>query len=393
MFETAHHKGRLGVAYIVCGIVSLLLPFRIQAIGTLVNDGAFQVAPTDLKALVIWDGKTETLVASEGFMYNPLVVWHLSYLLSVPSRPQTDRLRDDVFTELEKRTRKTFTKDAWWKYVLFPDVSEEKSSPAQTVTPIAYLKGVATVWPPPHMGAPGIFTMLKEKDRLLPKSAGPVLDDISKKNWHLIFQNIDSLHIESDSTDAFTISGAHTQPIKITFSNAKPLLPLRLMGVTPDRDSVRVPLSSYGSSSRDILGVTDPVLDAQISTPSSNQYPPLLTDFSNIKLEVYVISDRKYSAPGFTTVFADWVNPEDVTIRNGKKDPYWKLPKGKLFLTRMFRYVPQIQLEDYELIPDPSNSRVNANVSLTKEPIRIVLPIVLIGLIGIFIGKKIHGSS
>src|SRR3989344_5817772 len=305
------------------------------ALGGYLTGDYGQVAPIEVKAIIDYDGTIETITATQTFAFNPLVVTNFYWVMAYPTKveikkPQTkEDILKDVFLELEKKTQKKFSKDNIFRKLLYPDIVEEKSEPAQTFSRTAWIKYLKPV--PDFKNMAELETWFRANAYPIPKNSRELFSGYLKKRWHFILADVDGSHLEISAPESLTINGAHTIPIQFKFRTDKIIYPLELIKIQPDRDSVNTPLSfEYGSSSQDVLGVRDEKVSDLLSTPSSNLHPPLLLDLMNIKIDLFVKAKYKVEAEGFTTVFSDKVN-------------------GK-YLTRIVAYWPMTQIEDVTIV-------------------------------------------
>lgn len=363
--------------FIIYFFILSIFPSSVHAYGAFLTNGLPQVALTEIKMAVIFDGTKQTMIASNTFSINPLIVDNFVWVMPVAGKPTASILKDTVFTELEKQTQKKFSKDSWWKRIVYFDIDEETSVPAETFSHTAYLKN------------PVIFSTTENnklekwiynKGNFIPKNGKELYKSYLKDGWYFVGVEVDAVHMEFDATDSLLMSGAHTLPLAVGFPSKGAVIPLRFSMIQLDRDSLAVPLSfPYGSLSEQVLGAKDERVDDLLATPSGNKYPPLPQDFSNIKIELYVFHDHKMDAEGFTTFYADWVDATLVPIA-----------KKKMFLTRMYAYIPLSQLEDISLKDGANNKRVNPNLNFNDTFLRVIIVLLIVI---VFIRYKRKASS
>lgn len=342
--------------------ITSIFSTQAYAYGAFLTNGLPQVALAEIKMAVVFDGTKQTIITSNTFSINPLIVDNFVWLMPVPSKPKVSVLKDSVFTELDKRTQKKFNKDNFWKRILYFDINEETHVPAETFSHTAYIKNPIVFSSADKEKA--IQQWLYEKGDFIPKNGIDMYKNYLKKGWYFAGFEVDAVHMEYDATDSLTMSGAHTLPVAVSFLSKDMSIPLQFSVIQPDRDSTAVPLSfPYGSLSENVLGAKDSRIDDLLSTPSSNRYPPLPQDLSNIKIELYIFNNQKMEAEGFTTFYADWIDVNNIIVT----------PKKQMFLTRMYRYIPLSQLEDVSLIASSNNQRVNPTVTWIDNIWRIAI--------------------
>lgn len=352
----------------------LIFPGNSFALGGYLTGDYGQVVPVELKAIIEFDGKTEKIISQQTFAFNPLLISNFYWLMAFPEKVKSDKpdsqknMLTDRFLEIEKKTQKKFSKDNILQKIIYPDVIEEKSVPAEIFSRMLFIKYLKRV--PDFKN----FTELEQWFRVnaypIPKSSRQLLAEYSKKHWHFLLALIDGSHATLDAKETLTLNAGHNIPVEVSFPTKKIIYPLKLAGIMPDRDSKDVPLSfPYGSGSEAILGVKDRRVDDLLSTPSSSYYPPLLLDLMQIKIDLFVMSKDKVEAKGFTTVYSD--------------------KAGGQYLTRLSAYKPLTQLSDVTIEKARDQRRVNPQISIFETIVRIIFMVVLL----IILRKKISGRK
>ena len=78
---------------------------RVEALGGYLTGDYGQVVPVELKAIIDYDGKTETIISSQTFTFNPLVVNNFYWVMAYP-----------VKVEIKKRIlKKIYSAMFFWK--------------------------------------------------------------------------------------------------------------------------------------------------------------------------------------------------------------------------------------------------------------------------------------
>ncbi len=318
-----------------------------------------QAVPTESKALIVFDGKKETLFDSVTFNINPVIAWNFTWIMAVPGKPEVSLVLDDLYTKLEKFSDKKINKDNLWNKLLYFDVSEEK-----TLSKSLYTRGLdftKTEVFGPEKSQEDLNSYLQESGYYIPKEGITILDEYRKKNWYIVVAEINANHLQMDSSESLTVPGAHTYPIKIEFETDKIVYPLRLARVQPDYDSENVALNyEYGSKSETVLGAKDERIDDMLSYQSKNKYPRLPFDYGYQQVELFVISDQKVESNEFTTSYAGWITKTDIDFTDFPKKKYFELPENKMFFTRIFTFKPLIQLDDVLIDNATNNQLVNS---------------------------------
>lgn len=289
------------------------------------NDN-LQVAMTESSEAISYDGKRETLLASETFCFNPLVLWNFIWLIPVPSKPTVELINADFLVQVEK--------------IGHPDAAAP--SPRTRPVNIAWYKVFA-----PQPGMNDLKRSLNEIGIYVPKRLQPTLDEYASMGWHFVAFSVDGVHIHRDAAESLALNTAHTLPIKISFDTDRIVCPLKFASVEPDIDSSMATLA-YGLSAEKAIGVKSAEVDALLAGPSPNRYPRLPLGASNVKIDLYVFSDRKAEAAGF--------NDLGETSLDGKKFGkgswnafYLNLPPERLILTHLGAFMRLEDLDDIEI--------------------------------------------
>lgn len=348
--------------FILAASIFLFNYFPSLAGGAVFTNQFTQVAPVESRAVIIFDGKKEILLDSLTFNVNPISQDNFVWVIPVPSKPEVEPIKDELFVKFEKLAEKKINKDILWQRFLYFDVVEERALPSQVFT------RPTDIWKF-EIIEPGNFDKLnaavREMGYFIPKRGRPDLKEYIEKRWYFIVAHVNALHIQMDASDSLTTTGAHTLPLKITFDTDIPFYPLKLVSIPPDSDSEYAGLSyEFGSSSEAVLGDKDERIDELLSGPSKNKFPALPLDYMNMKIDLFVLSDRKVTADGFSPAYANWVNTKDINFKDLKGNQYVEVKEKSLYLTRLFTYTPLSQVEDVNL----KSARDNASVNSYSNP-------------------------
>lgn len=325
----------MGKTYVVSAVLLVLvhiIPSPVSAAGLFLTNGYTQIAPAEDRALLLHDGKVETIYTSTTFTLNPLVVWNFAFLLPIPSQPTVEIVATDVFQVLDAATEK----------------ANGSAHASSTFSRPAYLNSYKIFAPSQQLRE--LTAWLDQKGYILPKDALSHLTTYAQKQWYFVVAEVSGTHIQMAATDSLTARAAHTMPLKITFDSPTVYYPLSLGAVQPDTDSQAVPLAyAYNTTSESVLGVQDPGVDALLRTPSANKYPSLPLDLTNLKIDLFVLAPYPVTVGSFQTIFADWVNEKTLSFTDETGISSVSLPKRPQMLTRLTGYTPFIQLADIQL--------------------------------------------
>ena len=357
----------------------------VHAGGLIATNGYPQVIPAEDRALIVFDGKTETIFTSITFTINPQVAWNFVYLVAVPGKPEVELLSHDLFVDLEKATQKSFDHYPWWQKILFPERLEEDALPAVVFSrAIDFVR--FGVFAPDETEK--LSAWLLDMGYYIPKSAGGKLAEYGQKQWYFVGAEVNALHIEYESTDSLTVHGAHTLPLKITFPTDTLIYPSKLASFPPDTDSAAIPHSfAYGTRSELVLGETSDPVDRALAYQSKNKFPNVPIDYTPVKQELFVIADRKVTAPTMTTTYARPIDAKTFRLTDAKGNIIVPLPPGRLFLTRLYMYKPTVQLDDVVLQKINNTTLVNVPVT-AKNLITRIASILAFGLAASLVWKK-----
>ncbi len=344
-----------------------------------------QVAQAESRAVIIFDGKKEILLDSLTFNINPISQDNFVWVIPVPSKPEVEPIKDELYVKFEKLTEKKIDKTNVLQKLLYFDVTEEKTIPSSIFTrPVDIWKF--------DIVEPGDYEKLNQAVRemgyFIPKGGRPLVREYVEKNWYFVVAHVSALHIQMQASESLTVTGAHTLPLKIVFNTDEPIYPLKLASIGPDPDSEYAGLSyDYGTSSETILGDKDERVDEVLSEPSKNKFPLLPLDYVNLKTDLFVLSDNKVSADGFTTIYANRISGKDINFNDFNDKKYVEIPSSNWYLTRMVMYKPISQLEDVKIINTADSKKVNANPGMFIQ-IGKLLILLLVSASIFVIGKK-----
>jgi hypothetical protein len=362
-------------------ILVFTLSSEVIASGTFITKPDLQATPTESRAAIYFDGKKETILDSLTFNVNPLIAWNFAWLIAVPSKPEVDPISDELFPKLEKISAKGISKDNFLKKLFYFDIEENTKLPSQLFTrPVNLLQH--QVFEPNDNQISDLNAWLEKYGYVLPKASFHLLEEYKSKGWYFIISEVNVNHLQLESGESLTIPGAHILPIKISFKTDKIIYPLKLTSVQPDYDSKDITLGyEYGLSSDQVLGEKDEKVDDMLKTQSKNIYPQIPLDYTNLKTEIFLFADRKYTAKGFDTIYANWKKNDEIEFVDFSGSNYLELPK-RTFLTRLVAYQPMMQLEDVTFTYEVNNRLVNDHGSIVIQFLKFVFfPILIIFIV------------
>jgi hypothetical protein len=368
-----------------------LYPQNVSASGTFFTKPGIEVIPSESQAAIFFDGKKETLFESVTFSANPVVVWNFAWLLAVPSKPDVELVKDELFAQLSKVSQKTLTKDSLGKRILFWNVEETPDISSELFTRPVNISKLDVLSPPNSRQK--LDEWVSYSGYVIPKQAEVLLKEYEEKNWYFIVAEIDALHLELAAYESLTLAGAHTFPLKITFDTDHLVYPMRLTTIQPDTDTSEIPLTyTYGSKSEDVLGVKDEAVDALLSKPSANKYPKIPFAFNYYKTELYTFTKNKTSAPNFITQYANYLSKNELTFKDAKGESYYSLSDDGMFLTKLASVRPVLQLDDISFSLAKNNRRVNSSSYEYFGYVKIAAAFVVLGILTALIKrrKKLH---
>jgi hypothetical protein len=347
---------------LLCVLLLLQLFFKhttstIFAGGATFTNQFTQVAQAESKAVIIFDGKTEILLDSITFNINPISHDNFVWVIPVPAKPEVETIKDELSVKFEKLTEKKIDKRILWQKLLFFDITEENAKPSEVFTrPVDIWKF--------DIIEPGDYEKLnaavREMGYFIPKEGRPTIREYIDKKWYFIVAHVNAMHIQMNASDSLTTPGAHTLPLKITFDTDKPIYPLKFASIPPDADSEYAGLGyEFGSSSENVLGEKDEYIDELLSEPSKNKFPSVPLRYMNLKVDLFVLADRKMTAENFVVNYAHWIPNDKLPFIDLNENVYVQLPAKSWYLTRLFYYQPLSQAKDVELYPSESNRSVN----------------------------------
>ena len=360
-----------------------------HAAGAYFTNQYMQAAASTERAFISHKEGEESLILSTEFTLNPLVTWNFAWVIAVPSRPSVELINKDVFTDLDRLTRKSFSKDSLWLKLIYPDIREETAVPVDVFSRAVDIDRYEVFAPDKGMAA--LKDWLDGIGYTVPKTTQPLLEEYFKNKWYLIAAEVNALHIQYQAADSLTVHGAHTLPLKLTFKTDRPVYPLKLVVNQPDLDSQAIPMTfTYRVGSENVLGEKSDLVDSMLSSQSANKYPSLPLDFSNIRIDTYSLAKGKTGILGFTAIFADNVTPTDLSFRDSTGSAYLSLADKPAYLTRLEAYKPPGQMEDYYILPASDSTRVNPRITRQESLVRAGLWLAIALLIIILIFNRLH---
>lgn len=352
----------------------------MEAGGATFSNQYSQVAQAESRAVIIWDGEKETILDSLTFNVNPLVVWNFAWVIAVPGKPEVEPIKDEVYVKFEKLATKKIDKSKNWQRLLYVDSQEENTLPSQVFTRPIDIYNFEVIEPPDQLEK--LNSAVRYVGYFIPKEGRPLLREYEKKGWYFVVAHVNALHIQMDASDSLTTTGAHTLPLKISFATDKPMYPMKLASIRPDVDSEAAVVSyNYGETSEKVLGEKDERVDELLSEQSKNKFPFLPLDFANLKVDLFVLADRKITVPGFTTAYANRVKSKDIDFKDFEDEKYIDLENKNWYLTRVFGYIPISQLNDLTLENARNNTRVNDHEGIQVQIVKIIAGLTGIALV------------
>src|SRR3989344_1096116 len=213
----------------ILALIFFIFPKEVKALGGYLTGDYGQVAQVEVKAIIDYDGKTETITSSQTFSFNPLVLSNFYWVMAYPTKVEIKKLDSkenvltDSFLEIEKKTVKKFSKDNFFKKLLYPDLIEEETVPSQTFSRMALIKYIKEV--PDFKNMKELEAWFKANAYSIPKNSRELFAEYLKKNWHFVLAVIDGLHVEMDAKESLTISAAHNIPIQAKFRTENIIYP------------------------------------------------------------------------------------------------------------------------------------------------------------------------
>jgi hypothetical protein len=365
--------------FIILSAIFFINPARVNASGTFFTKPGTEVIPSESQAAIFFDGKKETIFESVTFNTNPVVVWNFAWLLAVPSKPDVELVKDELFAQLTKVSKKTLSKDSFWKRILYWNIEEVPDISTELFSRPVNISKFDVVSPPDTRQK--IDEWVAYSGYVIPKQSEVILKEYENKNWYFIIAEIDALHLELAAYESLTLTGAHTFPLKITFDTDHLVYPMRLTTIQPDTDTSEIPLTyTYGSKSEDVLGVKDDAVDALLSKPSKNRYPKIPFAFNFYKTEIYTFTSGRMKASGFIPQYANSISGNNLTFKDAKGESYFSLPEKDTYFTKLVSVRPVLQLDDVEISSSDDNRFINV-VNINYK--RYVLPFVTVLIIGV----------
>lgn len=367
-----HLKKGLASAILALSLFAFFNAPPVNATGIFLTNEYLQIAPTETYGAIVYDGKRETLLASDVFNFNPLIGWNFVWLIPVPSRPTVDIVNSELIAQIEKLAN--------------PD-----NEPETTKTRGVSLMSARVFEPKP--GLKDLKSWLAEGGYFIPKRLGPAMDEYTNKGWYMVAVLVDGIHIQRDASEGLTLNVVHTMPVKISFDTNTIIYPMQFTAVEPDIDSAAATLI-YGQKSEQVLGIKDAEIDALLARKSANLYPHLPLGHINYKTEFFIIGEDQAQAPDFTSVSQTSIDGQK--FGKGSWNAFFlELPRKHLTLTHLRQLKHLEELGDVTVALKSSFWPLGiANlftVSLFPGQVSLLFwaMLLVIFLVGIFVGKKL----
>lgn len=338
---------------LVITLTASLLPAVVQADGFVIAPPEYIIEETGQQAVLVYDEATERETMMVSMTYQGTAdkfVW----LIPTPSKPDIERGSKNLITAIEEKINPRNYKSGG-SFLLGDDLTSS-AMPETTVT-VVESKQVdyydATVLE--ATSAEDLVEWLNTNGYTFPDDSTYLLNDYITNGWYFTALKIQNT-VDSDSVTADLKSGNGT-PVQLSFQANNLVYPLRISAITQDTTTSDYPFEKKKKN----------------------------TDEQSIVL--YVFSNHKVEANGFTVNHADWLKRDVIEgfATNTNGDPWVELDNRKYFLTKLSAsFAPSEMTEDVFPHEADNNTTVDLNRATwdSEDILMLVLALIFMPAIG-----------
>ncbi len=328
--------------WFVFGLIFLLIPGIANACMILPWPGQ-EVKQVQQKAVIWWDGKTETLIESVTYSGNPR---EFAWIIPVPNKPEVEEATDELFSALESLTNPTA--------VAMPeygrgDLMIQNPSLDSGVRVIETKKiDIYDVTVLTAQDGNELRKWLTTNGYKYPEDKEYLLENYVGKDWYFVVAKVRPGAVGYAGAG---LSSGHATPLKITFAATAPIYPLRISGMASEEkkptnivaswsfeDGTRVGWSAYSTPLVNAPGRSEVSTDTAIYGNRALKLSGVVGTWDD-----YFYTSVSGLVPGKTYTFSAYAIAGQVLDRG---DAFIKVQQGGLSVTS--KYVPFEQLNGWQ---------------------------------------------
>lgn len=229
---------------VIAGILMLSGAGRAEADGIVFPRPKYEVTETDQKAVLWYDGQTETMIVSINFSGN---TDDFAWVIPVPGKPEVNEGVDELFTGLQQLTAPVTNQSYGSGGFLGLAQLSLKESPVTVVeTKRVDIYDIAVLTAENTTALRG---WLEDNGYEYPQSREYLLRSYVNKDWYFVAAKV--------TTEAVGYAGGqlktgHATPLKIVFPTARMVYPLKISG--KPADTITTPTPMPGATKEDVVG-------------------------------------------------------------------------------------------------------------------------------------------
>ncbi|MBU1110391.1 DUF2330 domain-containing protein [Patescibacteria group bacterium] len=363
-----------------------------QADGMVMPPPSHWVYQSDQKAVIYHQGNTETMVISIKFRGD---AEDFAWIVPVPSRPVVDKAREDLFENLDE-----LTKASDYRIMALGGKFSSESADASVIVWETKKIDIYEIAVLSSTNSGALREWLTKNGYQYPSDYEYLLREYIEDNWFFVAVKVDT-SIEPSIAEQKLKSG-HAAPLKFTFTTSQPIYPMRISAVTytprptptPTPTPSPTPVPELTVMPTPALNIIPTDITETYNIPDSLRIAPILPQpYSSLSVTLYVFTDRKMKASGYTTHYAGQVLPKTIrelsVDRSG--DP-WIDAQEKMYLTKLYRnYQISSISDDVVFLPADDNEPIGGGKKWAIETWKLwtlilfplVVELAILGAIGL----------
>lgn len=339
---------------LILALAVTVLPVGAQADGFVIAPPTYTIEETGQQAVLVYDEATQQETMMISMTYKGTAdefVW----LIPTPSKPEIERGSQNLISAIEDNINPKNYKSSGSMMLGSADFTSG-AIPETTVT-VVESKQVdyydATVLE--ATSAEDLVEWLNTNGYTFPTDSTYILNDYISNGWYFTALKIQTT-VDVDSVTEDLKNGNGT-PVQLSFQANNLVYPLRISAITQDTTASDYPFEK--------------------KKKKNNEQPVVL----------YVFSDHKVEANGFTTNHAEWLKREVIEgfATNTNGDSWVKLDNRKYYLTKLSaKFAPSEMTEDVFPKEADNNKTVDSNLVdwEADEIVTLILAVIFLPALG-----------
>lgn len=305
-----------------------MMGFLLSFTSPLQADGGFFVDPyeylqaTAQEAVIVHDGKTETLIIATHYNGDPS---EFAWVIPTPSQPQVEKAPEGIFDSLHTLCSRYHI--LAYMHIGLGGRSPEAGLHFLEIKEVGIYDVVVLAADTPD----ALSRWLKKEGFPVPSGAEEIFADYVAREWCFVAVKINAERLTDEK--AKDIEGGNTPPLKLTFPSNEVVYPLRISSVV----STTFDSFSLGEN-------TKKALEAALR--------------EDVGITLFVFSDHKKRLPGFSAQYAGWVPPRIIKgLADNEDGSPWVASKRSMYLTVLHGRMSLDEMKEDLVIEDASDDR------------------------------------